>query len=144
MSEGFLIPIDRFDDSDYIESRLLKVRGAAVGSLRTVLRYLYLTAGPVNLPRERLKVAEQFLEPAERIVARWLYNRTNGSQRKGFGEPALQAARRQRYRCESCGHADVRVLNLDHVDGRGNRERFACLCSNCHCLKSREKDWTGV
>ena len=137
----FLIPIDRFDDADYVESRLSNVDTSAVGSLRTALRYLYLTDGPINLPRERLKKAEPYLEPAERVVVRWLYTRTNGSLRKRYGVNALRSARRQRYRCEHCGHADVRVLNLDHVDGLGKRERFACLCTNCHCLKSRVHDW---
>jgi hypothetical protein len=144
MISAFLIPIDRFDNLDYIESRLAVLDSGVVGAMRTTLRYLYLTAGPVNLPRERFKRAKPFLEPAERVVAGWLYTRTNGSGRKSYGTAALRAARKQRYRCEHCGHADVRVLNLDHVEGRDNRELFACLCSNCHCLKSRERDWSGA
>lgn len=142
--DRFLIPIDRFDDTPYIESRVSAVSEEIAGSLRTALRYLYLSDGPINLPRDRLKKAEPFLEPAERVVIRWLYTRTNGNLRSRYGAAALRAARRQRYRCEHCGHADVRVLNLDHVDGSGSRERFACLCANCHCLKSREYDWTGI
>jgi hypothetical protein len=141
MISPFLIPIDRFDNPEYIESRLAVLDASDLGAVRTTLRYLYLTDGPINLPRERLKRAEPFLQPAERIVARWLYTRTNGSGRKNYGGAALRAARKQRYRCEHCGHADVRVLNLDHVEGRSNREFFACLCTNCHCLKSRERDW---
>ena len=140
----FLIPIDRFDNAQYLESRVSGTDSAEAGSLRTALRYLYLSDGPINLPRDRLKKAEPFLEPAERVVIRWLYTRTNGSLRSRYGAAALRAARRQRYRCEHCGHADVRVLNLDHVEGRGNREQFACLCTNCHCLKSRERDWGGL
>jgi hypothetical protein len=136
--------MERFDNTAYLESRVSEVAADSVGSLRSALRYLYLSDGPINLPRDRLKKAEPFLDPAERVVVRWLYTRTNGSLRSSYGASALRAARRQRYRCEHCGHADVRVLNLDHVDGRGNRERFACLCTNCHCLKSREKDWVGL
>lgn len=144
MPSIFLILIDRFDNPEYIESRLAVGDAAVVGALRTALKYLYLTEGPVNLPHERFKRSKPFLEPAESVVASWLYTRTNGSARKNYGAAALRAARKQRYRCEHCGHADVRVLNLDHVEGRGNRELFACLCSNCHCLKSRARDWSGV
>lgn len=139
-----LIPMDRFDNPAYITVRVESVPAEVRGALRTVLRYLYERGGPVNLPRARLKLAEPFLDSAEVIVARWLYSRTNGSLRASYGGNALQQARNQRYRCEHCGHADVRVLNLDHVRGRKNRDSFACLCSNCHALKSREHDWTGV
>lgn len=140
----FLIPMERFDNAEYLESRVSHVPPEAAGSVRTALRYLYITDGPVNLPRDRLKAAEPFLDPAEKVVVRWLYTRTNGTLRSTYGASALHAARRQRYRCEHCGHADVRVLNLDHVEGRKNLEHFACLCTNCHCLKSREKDWLGI
>ena len=144
MTSPFLIPIDRFDSLAYVENRLTGLDSSAVGAMRTTLRYLYMTDGPINLPRDRLKIAEPFLEPAELIVARWLYTRTNGSERNRYGAAALQAARKQRYRCEHCGHADVRVLNLDHNEGRNNREVFACLCTNCHTLKSRAQDWLGI
>src|SRR5262249_44205084 len=113
------------------------------GSLRTALGYLYKDDGPVNLPRDRLRVAEPHLEAAETIVIRWLYTRTNGSLRSSYGAAALRAARASRYRCEVCKFADVRVLNLDHVNGRVTGTPFACLCANCHTLKSRESDWTG-
>lgn len=139
----FLNPIERSDCDDYIEARVLKAPKDISGSLRTTLRFLYLSQGPINLPRKRLKAAEPFLEPAERILARWLYTRTNGSERKNYGGLALEAARRQRYRCEHCGHADVRVLQLDHVEGQKHQGEFACLCANCHMLKSREQDWSG-
>ena len=136
--------MDRFDNPAYIASRLETAPPAARGALRTVLRYLYEGEGPINLPRLRLKSAETLLDSAEVIVARWLYTRTNGSLRASYGANAFRQARKQRYRCEHCGHADVRVLNLDHVQGRDNRDFFACLCSNCHALKSREQDWTGI
>lgn len=141
MISPFLIPIDRFDNLEYIEARTSGVEPSVVGSVRTALRYLYITDGPVNLPRDRMLKAQPFLEPAERVVVRWLYTRTNGAGRKRYGSAALLAARKQHYRCEHCGHADVRVLNLDHVEGRHNRKLFACLCANCHTLKSRDHDW---
>lgn len=143
MLSAFLIPIDRFDNLEYIEARVSDLEKSIVGSVRTALKYLYLTKGPINLPRNRMLKAHGFLEPAEQVVVRWLHTRTNGRQRKVYGASALLAARKQRYRCEHCGHADVRVLNLDHIEGRHNRQLFACLCANCHTLKSRERDWVG-
>jgi hypothetical protein len=97
----------------------------------------------VNLPRERLLVAEPHLQAAERVVIRWLYTRTNGNLRSSYGASALRAARDSRYRCEACNFGDVRVLNLDHVNGHVANSPFACLCANCHTIKSRESDWTG-
>jgi hypothetical protein len=138
----YLIPMERFDSADYIETRVSD-EPLVAGLLRTTLRYLYLSDGPINLPRDRLKASKPFLEPAELVLACWLHTRTNGSERKNYGAPALRAARRQRYRCEHCGHADVRVLHLDHIEGRKRQGDFACLCANCHMLKSRERDWSG-
>jgi hypothetical protein len=142
-SPDYIIPIERFDNSKYIEDRVAAAPPEAAGSLRTALSYLYLISGPVNLPRPRLKTSEPFLDPAEIVIARWLQTRTNGSQRKNFGAPALRAARCQRYRCEQCGHEDVRKLHLDHINGRKNSGGFACLCANCHMIKSRIYDWSG-
>jgi hypothetical protein len=140
----YLIPMDRFDNPQFIDERLAKVSSEVVGALKTTLSYLYLAKGPINLPRSRLKASEPHLEPAEKILARWLQTRTNGSERKNYGKAALLAARRQRYRCEHCGHADIRVLHLDHVKGHAHHDEFACLCANCHMLKSRRFDWSGA
>jgi len=118
MISSFLIPTDRFDSLEYVEKRVSGLEPSIVGSVRTALRYLYFIAdGPTNLPRDRMLKALPFLDPAERVLVRWLYTRTNGSARKRYGSAALLSARKQRYRCEHCGHADVRVLNLDHVEG---------------------------
>lgn len=136
------IDVSRFGDSNLIESRVETAPDAEQGSLRTALSYLYMSDGPTNLPRDRLKLAERHLDPAERIVVRWLYTRTNGRLRKHYGRKSLLAARAAQYRCESCGFADVRVLNLDHVHGRdSDSDEFACLCANCHAIKSRVHDW---
>ena len=140
----FIINRVRFDDRGFIESRVVAVPREVQGSLRTTLSYLYLTDGPVNLPKDRFDLAFDYLEPAERIVARWLYIRTNANLRATFGREALLAARNQRYRCERCSFADVRALNLDHVQGRNVNSTFACLCANCHSIKSRQQDWTGA
>jgi hypothetical protein len=129
----------RFDNPNYIERRVSIVQPKARGSLRTTLTFLYLTDGPANLPRDRLKASIPFLEHAERVLVRWLYTRTNGSERKNYGASALHAAKSQRYRCEDCGRGDVRILQLHHVEGRKKNGGFACLCANCHMIKSREQ-----
>lgn len=144
MPTPLVINAAAFNDRARIEVRVAAVDKTAQGALRTALTYLYLDDGPTNLPRPRLVVAEFHLDATERIVVRWLATRTSGSLRKTYGAQALLAARRSRYRCEACGFADVRTLNIDHVDGRVVGTAFACLCANCHAIKSRKLDWTGV
>lgn len=63
-------------------------------------------------------------------------------------------------KCASCGNADKRVLQIDHVNGGGNSDRkgsrvsvlnrvisgesgFQSLCANCHCIKSFENGEYG-
>ena len=140
-----VISIDqiRFNNETYISRRVAAAPVSDRGALQTALKYLYMDNGPVNLSRDRLKVARSFLDDAERVVIQWLQTRTNGSERSNYGKDALIAARRSRYCCERCGFADVRTLNLDHVEGRGVATPFACLCANCHTIKSRQEDWIG-
>jgi hypothetical protein len=133
----------RFNDEQHVAGRVSAVPKEVRGSLQTALRYLYLDNGPVNLPAKRRKVAEPYLDDAERIIIRWLSTRTNGRLRADYGASALRAARASRYRCSECQFADVRTLNLDHVAGRVAETAFACLCANCHAIKSRKSDWTG-
>jgi hypothetical protein len=144
MREMLSIDRRRFNNDRHIANRILLVPTADRGALRTTLLYLYMDNGPRNLPRNRLLLAEPYLEDAERLVVRWLYTRTSGGLRSTYGATALIAARTSRYRCSVCNFADVRVLNLDHVDGRVNGTTFACLCANCHTIKSRKSDWTGT
>lgn len=141
---AFVVPVERFADSHYVEQRLAEVPNEARGAVRTALLYLYAPDGPLNLPRERLKIAKRFVEPRERLLLRWLYTRTNGNLRSTYGAEALAAARAARFRCTTCGFADVRALHIDHVDGRVQTTEFACICANCHNIKSRERDWSGV
>lgn len=143
MPDTISIDFEAFNNDARVDDRVAAVDVAARGALRTALNYLYKDDGPINLPRDRLLTAEPHLGPAEKIVIRWLYTRTNGSLRKSYGADALRAARSSRYRCEVCGFSDVRVLNIDHVDGRVEGTAFACLCANCHTIKSRESDWSG-
>lgn len=139
MNEGeYAIPIERFDDSEYIEARVHEVPESIRGSLRTALRYLYSSDGPINLPRERLQTAADYVEPRERLLLRWLYTPTNGNLRSTYGSKSLIAARNSRYRCCKCGFDDIRALHIDHVEGRTEGTNCACLCANCHNIKSRE------
>ena len=134
------IPENQFDNDLYIKSRLKKASAEKRGALNTALCYLYNLDGPTNIQNDRYKLAEEYLDIAEDIVIRWLKTRTNGKLRKTYGKESLLAAKKSKYRCEKCGIADVRVLNLDHIDGKGS-SKFQCLCANCHTIKSREKDW---
>jgi hypothetical protein len=138
--------IDRmcFNDHAWVRRRVEKAPAGQRSALDSALRYLYLDDGPLNLPRDRLQLAFDLLEGPEQVVVRWLYTRTNGSLRKSYGKGALREARAARYRCRQCGFADVRALNIDHVDGRVAETIFACLCANCHTIKSRTLDWTGL
>jgi len=140
-----LLSIDesRFNNNCYIEQRVALVAENLRGPLKTCLAYLYKDDGPVNLLRERLLDARSSLEPAELMIVNWLHTRTNGKLRKTYGAESLKAARAARYRCSVCGFADVRALNLDHVHGKVQGTPFACLCANCHAIKSRQVDWTG-
>jgi len=69
----------------------------------------------------------------------WLKTRTNGKERKSFGKKSLIAARNSRYKCEICKYPDIRTLQLHHIKGRIKDTEFACLCANCHQIKSRQE-----
>lgn len=142
--ERLEVPLERFDNQELLEARVAAAPPAVQGSLRTVLTYLYQSDGPKNLPSDRLALARAQLEPAEWIAAKWLQTRTNGSEKKNYGHGVLKAARAARLRCQACGFSDVRALNMDHVEGRVEGATFACLCANCHAIKSRAFDWSGT
>jgi len=144
IDDSFSVIEKRFNNLDLIEKRVKRVPADVQGSLRTALKYLYLEKGPINLTRDRLKISISYLEDCEVVLAKWLATRTNGSLRKKYGKNALLAARKAHYKCEQCGYPDVRALHLDHVEGkRNNKSTFACLCANCHNIKSRKYDWDG-
>lgn len=140
----YVVPDTLFDREDLISDRVLAAPMKGRSALRKTLRYLYLPEGPTNLTRDDLKAAIPHLAVAERKVAKWLQVRTNGSLRSTYGKDSLLAARRAKHRCEQCGFPDVRVLNLDHVDGKTKGTAFRCLCANCHHIKSCQKDWSGI
>jgi hypothetical protein len=142
-SDALMIDEARFNNRDLIDVRVAAADQAHRGALRTALRYLYLDDGPVNLPSKRLLASQGYLDPAEKLVIRFLFYRTNGRLRADYGADSLRAARASRYRCQECGFPDVRTLTLDHVEGRIMGTPFACLCWNCHSIKSRRYDWTG-
>ena len=59
--------------------------------------------------------------------------------RKLYGKNSLIAARNAKYKCERCNFPDVRTLQLDHINGKIMDTEFACLCANCHQIKSRQE-----
>lgn len=113
------------------------------GALTSALNYLY---GDIKtIDKDRVDVSLKYLSDSEKKIIKWLHTRTNGSLKKEYGSNALVAARNAKYKCqnEGCGYSDVRALELDHVNGKGNNESavFACLCANCHNIKSYIYDW---
>jgi hypothetical protein len=138
MREVLSIDIGRFNSSGIIDDRVALVPISDRGALQTALKCPYSEDGPANLPRSRLLRSEPYWEPAERLIIRWLYTRTNGSLRSSYGVCALRAARTSIHRCQDCGFADVRVLNLDHVDGR-IAERRSPACALTAIRSNRER-----
>ena len=65
----YAIPVERFDNVAYIEARVSRAPESARGVLRTALKYVYLTNGPVNLPRDRHLLSFDHLERREQILA---------------------------------------------------------------------------
>ena len=139
-----MIPLDRFNNEQWITGRLNQTPVDFRKSLAAILKYLYIDGGPTNLPRTAFKKAEHLLDSAEKVVTRWKITRTNGSERKNYGPAAGVEARDARYRCRTCGMPDTRVLDLDHTHGRkaNANKKFTCLCVLCHRIKSRENDWS--
>ncbi len=130
MIEHLTIDPGRFNNAAFIKSRLASAD--AQDAVRTALRFLYFDDGPFNLPDDQRKAAEPYLEPAERLLVGWLAIRTKGLLGNSDGKAEMTAARSARYRCQACGFPDVRVLNLDEVDGS-----LECLCANCHVIRTR-------
>jgi hypothetical protein len=134
----FIIPQTRFNNLGYLEHRISRVPPKHQGPLRSLLKYLYLDDGPLNIDPKRYKLIVEHLEDRELILARWLKTRTNGNLRSSYGRKLLLAAKKSRYRCKECGMDDVRTLQAHHIDGRVENTDFGCLCSNCHQIKTRE------
>lgn len=139
----YTINPDAFDNETAITLRCQDLEPKVAKSLRLVLSYLYLTAGPVNLRNVQFNPSAKLLSTAELVMVKYLKSRTNGNGRRRYGQPALRAARKARYRCEACDNADVRVLVLDHANGRDDVENFFMFCADCHQIKSRLFDWSG-
>ena len=127
MIEPMTIDPARFDDAALIESG----PPGMTFSVRLCDTSIRMTARS-TCQQETRKAAEPYLDPAERILVGWLAIRTEGYLGDSDGMAEMTAARSARYRREERGYADVRVLNLDEVDGRS-----ACLCANCHVILTR-------
>lgn len=131
------------DNAEAIESRCAGLEKKEAAALSLMLRYLYLAEGPLNLTNGPFNLSKDHLSDAESIMVKYLKSRTNGNGRRRYGGAALRAARKARYRCEACSNADVRVLVLDHANGRNDVENFIMFCADCHQIKSRLYEWTG-
>lgn len=110
--------------------------------LQSALNYLYGSTRTID--KERVNMSLKHLSNAEKKVIKWLFARTNGSLRKDYGANALLAAKNAKYKCSNCPFDDVRALELDHVEGKRSKAlvtNFACLCANCHNIKSFKQDW---
>lgn len=138
----FCVPRDHLNNPELIVQRVERAPAKSRSALRLVLSYLYLIDGPTNLHNQQYREAEPYLEQYEIILSRYLKNRTNGNGRQTYGKPALHHMRSVGYQCECCAYQDVRVLNLDHAQGRSEAV-FFLLCANCHAIKSRIFDWLG-
>jgi hypothetical protein len=134
----FIIPPSRFNNKGYLENRIRRARREHRGPLLSLLKFLYLDDGPLNVDPERFKLIAKHLEERELIVVKWLKTRTNGSLRNSYGRKLLFAARKSRYKCVECGMNDVRTLQAHHINGRVQNTDFNCLCSNCHQIKTRQ------
>lgn len=143
VDSNFTLDQGCFDNPQFIDDRLAIVPAKDRGCLRSLFRYIYSNEGPRNMQKARYSPVRHHLEPAEKIVAQWLRTRTNGRHRKSYGHAALRCARAARFRCQVCGFPEVRTLHLDHVEGKIAGATFACLCANCHNIKSRKSDWSG-
>ena len=141
INDKWIIPSERFNNRSYIEERVSSVPKVHQILFRAVLDYLYNENGTTNMANNKNHIIELYLEDAEKLLARWLKARTNGSYKGKYGYKALLSARNAKYRCSVCGYPDVRVLELDHIEKDNPNTDFACLCANCHNIKSRDKDW---
>ena len=139
----FIVPTEVIDAPGAIENRVASVPTEAAKALRLVLSYLFLSDGPTNLRTAQYSLAEPYLTEYEKILARYLKSRTNGSGRRRYGKAGLKAIREAKYKCQLCEQTDVRLLVLDHANGSHDVEAFFVFCANCHQLKSRLFDWTG-
>lgn len=138
-----MVPSGAIDDIVMIDNRVQTAPEGARGALRLVLSYLFRSDGPTNLKNPQYRLAEPHLKEHEIVLARYLKSRTNGTGRRKYGKAGLRALRKAQYRCQACPEDDVRLLVLDHANGREDTEAFFVLCANCHQLKSRLFDWTG-
>lgn len=145
----WIIPKDRFNNPEYIETRCATTEENLKGNLRSALKYLYLDhrnggISSFNKDVKNIILNEKLLEDREIIIFKYLFTRTNGSEKYVVGRPGIIAAKTSRYKCENCGNPDVRVLCLDHIWDGNVLVGFKMLCNNCHGIKSREEDWNGT
>lgn len=143
IDDEMIIPENRFNNEEYIKGRCQNLDNKDKIALGAVLRYIYSFDAPKNVPINWKSVFDT-LEEREKIIFKWLRTRITSRLRFIYGDNAIRTARESKYKCKRCSIGDVRVLNLDHVNGRDDLTSFQLLCANCHMIKSRQEDWTGI
>lgn len=120
----FVVPKNIIDNDEIITRRVETATPDARSSLKLVLSYLFKSNGPTNLRNRQYSTAKPYLTNYENTLACYLKSRTNGNGRRTYGKAGLLAMRRAGYRCEVCKEGDVRLLVLDHANGRDDVETF--------------------
>lgn len=143
---SFQIEATTIGDRGSIEARVAEVTESERETLNLALSYLYLADGPGSISRDAKSQSEQHLTPVELFVLQWLHKRTDGKLRHIYGSEALTAVKRSHYRCERCGFADVRALNIEKTecDEASAQQRFSCLCANCNTVAARAKEMANI
>lgn len=140
VGEEWILPEERFDNASLIETRAEAHPPEQRPAFRRAMRYLYMADGAKNLSRDQMLACLPTLEPREKRAIRWIYTRTNGSERKNYGPDSIVAMRKARFRCQRCRFPDVRTLQVDHVTGRKVKPFvFQCLCANCHSIETYDR-----
>jgi hypothetical protein len=99
--DDFAVPRRMLGNEAAIDRRVAAADPPHAGPLRTVLSYLYLADGPVNLKNNQYRAAKPYLLQCEVVLACFLKSRTNGVGRKIYGPNSLKAATSSSQLCAS-------------------------------------------
>jgi hypothetical protein len=140
IGDEWILPEERFDNAALIDVRARNHDPTKRAAFSRAMRFLYMSNGAKNLSRDQMLACLPTLEAREKRAIRWIYTRTNGSERKNYGPDSIVAMRKAKFRCQRCGFPDVRTLQVDHVTGRKAKPFvFQCLCANCHSIETYDR-----
>ena len=160
IADEFRIAPALMNDESAIMARVAMLPVDEQVFMRAALRYIYLLSAshnsplavriPVHTPEQRKtrknalrELLHQHLSAAERQAFNNLTKYAHSSRAR-YGPHAVREARAAGYCCRDCGMSDIRTLEMDHVNGSGDTTNFRLLCSNCHNIKSRQKEWKYI